>query len=465
MRVFQWYTSIFLVMLLVNLCNSQPLKGSKRIIEGIAVYTDAENPRLYYYEPGELMLAVDGSGKPDFQFLDLRYTGNKCNADIGTKNFMSLVQFGIEMKKMSPAVRKLIIKKLGRAELKPLPLSSIATRLILPKETTEANSYQPIGTDGSTQATSAKGYNSTTAYWSKRYFTTRLNKHESQLLNKQLTNGHLGLSLSYSYYVKMMLPEEATVSGSEEFRELVAEKDSISEENALQNVLINSHTISIEIDTEKHPDAIKQIDLNEEIPPSYAAVEIKCYDFSKGLRPDLYMKILEVEAISVNNDKPIITKLQFTKKDTDIFTRYLNFPYAVQTSKPMRYRISEISKKGEKQTFEWIEKPDCTSVIDISAKIEDQKTEEYAVDIELNADLFAEGIERIEVQFSFILNGKNKNQITIFSPDEPLLKTLIFEKDKNTEISYKTNIENSEETNQEIVEKTVTDTYIYVNSL
>ncbi len=465
MRVLKCFLGVILVIFFINPCLGQPKQDSKRVIENVGIYQDARNPLLYYYEPGKLMLSKDGAGTPDFQFLDLRYTGNKCNADIDTKTFTSLVQFGIEMRKLSPETRKLIVKELGRSELKPLPISQIATRLVLPRTKDESGS-KPIGSENSTQAEDKKGYNSNTAYWSKRYFTTRVTKFESQLLNKQLTDGTLGISMSYSYYVNMLPADEEEVKGSKEFTGIL--EDSEDEESAqeLTSVLISSNTINIDIDLEKYPETIKQVDLNEGIPPSYAALEIKCFDFSRELRPDLYLKTVEVEAISVNGNKPVSVMSRFTQKDTDINTRYLNFPYAVQVDKPMRYRITEISKKGERQIYEWIDKPDCTSIIDITTPLKDLKTEQFALDIEVNEVLFEEeNAETVDIELFFLLNGKETKKILSFHQDDVRLKTLIFEKDKDASVTFKTKLLVHEETTLESEKQPLTDTYLYINSI
>ncbi|XLS29586.1 hypothetical protein ACJD0Z_01915 [Flavobacteriaceae bacterium M23B6Z8] len=446
-------------------CLGQPKQDSKRIIENVVIYQDAKDPLLYYYEPGKLTLATDGTGKPEFQFLDLRYTGNKCNADIGTKNYSSLVQFGVEMEKLAPQTRKLIIKELGRCQLKPLPLSHIATRLILPK-TSDENGSKPIGSENSTQAEDKNGYNSNTAYWSKRYFTTRLTKFESQLLNEQLTNGTLGISLSYSYYSTMLPASSEEVSGSKEFTGITEAPEAKENEQELTNVLINSDAITIDIDLEKYPEAIKQVDLNEGIPPSYAALEIKCYDFSQNLRPDLYLKTVEIEAVSVNANKPVSVIIRFTQKDVDIHTRYMNFPYAVQVSKPMRYRISEISNKGTREVYEWIDKPDCTSIIDITTPIKDLKTELFTLDIEVNDALLSENNKAsLIVELSFLLNGKTTREVITFTKEDALLKTLAFEKDKDATVTFKTRVQDQDETILESEEQLVTDTYLYINSI
>lgn len=465
MRVFQNFVILW-SLFFVNFSYGQPQLETKKTVEGVIVYKDAKNPRLYYYEPGELALSYHVNGKPDFQFLDLRYTGTKCSNDIGAKNFMSLVQFGIELKGIASEKLMRLKKSLGSVKVKPLSISAIATRLILPKTTKEDNPSKPIGIDGTTQAEDASGYSTSDAYWSKRYFTTRLDTYESQLLNDQLTNGLLGMSLSYSFYVKMIPPKEAIAEGSSEIKEMLDEPENSSPEELLQNILIKSNTLPIEVDLKKYPDAIKQIDLNEDIPPSYAAIEVKCYDFAYEATSDIYMKMVEIEAESVNRNNPVSVTLRFTKKDTETYTRFVNFPYAVQMDKPMRYRISEISMMGEKHVFDWVDKPDCTSVIDISRKEKDQKTETFTLDLEINDALLAEeNNQSFEVVFSYFLKGKKEQQIATFNLDDATLKTLIFNKDKNSSITYHILIKHTDKSTQKIEEKTVDDNFIYINTI
>ena len=93
--------------------------------------------------------------------------------------------------------------------------------------------------------------------------------------------------------------------------------------------------------------------INEEIPASYAVIELKCYDFIEELRPDLYMKVVEVEATTMDNEKTTISETKFSRKQQDVYTKHIQFPYAIQMSAPMRYRITEISINGEKTIFNW----------------------------------------------------------------------------------------------------------------
>src|SRR5690606_493906 len=139
--------------------------------------------------------------------------------------------------------------------------------------------YEIVEDEGVIEATDEDGYSSSNSFWTKRTFTVKLNKHESQLLNEQLTKDLLGSSLSYSYYSNVTMPDESFVTGSKELLEHFKNDSAPDDENQIQSKIIKSNTLSITIDINKYPNAIKQIDLNEEIPPTYAAIEVKCHDF------------------------------------------------------------------------------------------------------------------------------------------------------------------------------------------
>lgn len=347
-----------------NALFAQPDYTSKKAINGIQIFQDSTDPHLYYYEPGVLMLAQNGDGKPEFQFIDMRYTGSKCYNDQGEKNFMSLVQFSVEMKKVNADDLRAIKKKLMNINLVPLPITHIQTKLVI---TSIENSEESVSKEGSLEATSKAGYSNSKAFWTKRSFVVKLNNHESQVLNDQLNNDRLGMSLAYAYHADFKKNEGIEVLGSEELLESLSEKDKGIQELA-ENRMFKSDAIPISIDIKKYPDAIKQLDLNEGMPPAYAGTEIRCYDFKNKLRPDLYMKIVEIQAQSVNNEKEVVVEAKFLKNHSDINTKHISFPYAIYINAPMHYRITEITTEGERTVSAWMNKESCSSVIDITTQ-------------------------------------------------------------------------------------------------
>ncbi|MDY8138118.1 hypothetical protein [Aquimarina sp. 2201CG5-10] len=470
MRISQFSANIIFVFILCsfNLLLAQPEYSSKQLIEGIAIFHDKTDPLLFYYQPGDLILNHTDNGDPDFRFLDMRYTGSKCYNDIGEKGFMSIVQFGVTMKKIEANVLKNIkiqLKKRGAIKLKPLPISHINTRLILPVEGNDEKKYETIDNDGALEANDKSGYTSSKSFWTKRTYTVKLTKYESQILSKQLKDDLLALNLSYSYYSDVWINDEQ-INGSKELLEQFKKDSIVDDQNNLQNRVIKSNTLTIGIDTKKYPKAIKQIDLNEEIPPTYAAIEVKCHDFLEELRPDLYMKIIEVEAITVNNNKTTQIETKFLRKHKDLYTQHINFPYAIQMNAPMRYRVTEIDINGERTISKWKDKPECSSIIDVTSTDKEQKITNEIVDVEIDNQIFDnESFTKLEFYLFYSINNKIQSQELIFSDSDDIpLQSIRYKKDKSTPIYYlikkhtidgETIIENETE---------LTDNYLYISN-
>ncbi|GGD11473.1 hypothetical protein [Hyunsoonleella pacifica] len=467
MRVSQSSIRIIFVFTLCifNLLSAQPEFGSREEIEGIVIFHDKTSPLLFYYEPGDLILDKTANGTPDFRFLDMRYTGTKCYDDIGEKRFKSLLQFGVVMKKIEPETLKRIktrLKKHGNIKIKPLPISHINTRLILPVEN---NKYATIDHDGALEAADKSGFSSSKSFWTKRTYTVSLTKYESQLFNKQLKNKLIGLSLNYSYNANVWFPNEESISGSRDVKAHF-EKDSVLDTaNNIKNKIVKNNTLSIEIDTDKFTEVIKQIDLNEEIPPTYAAVEVKCYDFTENLRPELYMKIIEVEAVSVNNSEPITYKVKFLEKHPSLFTQHINFPYAVNMNLPMRYRVTEIDTNGKRKILDWVEKPECSSVIDVTSVSKEQKIVNNVLDVEIDKAYFDDEITHtIEFQLIYHYNNQITTQTLVFQKEDNIpVKSIHYKSDKESEVLYTTKRKNENDEVSASDEKILQDDYIFIN--
>jgi hypothetical protein len=90
--------------------------------------------------------------------------------------------------------------------------------------------------------------------------------------------------------------------------------------------LIFSDAFAIPINTVQFPDLIKNLDINESFPPTHATVTVKNYDFTENLRPELYLKKIEVAAISVDNEKEVIVETKFSKSTPEINSHRIYFP-------------------------------------------------------------------------------------------------------------------------------------------
>ena len=349
-------------------------------LEGVRCFRDAEKSNVAYYSPGGLGMVVDRNEKPDFNFFRARYTGNAAYNDKGEIRFLSILRFKVKMEQI-PAEKLSRIKKglwpSGSGQLKPVPITDIKTTLaFLSVEPEEDNSDQSNLLTGDLSAQDADGFNGKGVFWKEREFTIKLDKFSTQLLDKAFEKGQSLMSLSYAFFSKGINQTENSfiTEGENEVLDAIREQvellqDSIGEEQ----VCIRSDAFSIVIDSKLWPDLIRQIDINEEVPPGYAALEVRCYDFNNNLRPDLFAKKIEIKATGVGRGD-VLVKSTFNRKSPDIYVYNVKFPYAVRLDRPLYYRVTSVSDEAAPLKTDWIEQDLWTGMIDITSS-EDQVIE------------------------------------------------------------------------------------------
>src|SRR5690606_14815921 len=88
--------------------------SSRRIIQGIVVYQDAQLPHQYYYVPEGISVMHDAQGKPGFHFVQMRYTGSRARADQGNYRFKSLLQLRVGIERLASEVYEAIEDELSQ---------------------------------------------------------------------------------------------------------------------------------------------------------------------------------------------------------------------------------------------------------------------------------------------------------------------------------------------------------------
>lgn len=368
------YRNILLLLCLVFISLSiqaQPDFSNVVIINDIHCYGDLNKPNLFYYPPGELSVVTNREGMPDFNFLQMRYTGNIAYGDQGQSRFSSIVRFRIKMDRMSQTQLSEIKKKIWgvnkKGELRPLPIIDMKSNLVftsIEEQTDTIFSGDCTITSENNDGNSKKG-----SYWKEREFSLRLDNLSTQALWKALEKGNTLMSLSYSFYSKGTAENENEIqtTGDTTFTKTI--EDLLTELNdsiAPNKRCIKSNAFALTIDTEKWPDLLKKIDINEQIPPGYAALEIRCYDFNNELRPDLYSKSVEVKAEGVGRgDVTVVAK--FNKNNPDVYVQYIRFPYAVKLDKLPQYRVKSISDDAPPAISNWTAMDTWTQLIDITS--------------------------------------------------------------------------------------------------
>jgi len=70
---------------------------TQRAAGALTIYADDSRPNRFYYAPAEIAVVTTSDGKPDFHFLETRYTGSAVGRDRGTILHKSLVTFTVRL--------------------------------------------------------------------------------------------------------------------------------------------------------------------------------------------------------------------------------------------------------------------------------------------------------------------------------------------------------------------------------
>ncbi len=358
--------------------SAQPAISRREIINGIDVYPDIKKTTVYYYAPGDVVLAVDNFGIPIYKFFQMRYTGSLATGDQGKQSFRSILEFTVQLKHLETATIEGILKtlklKTSKAELHPLPIKRMEAGLVYALDQAGAEKGKATTVSGGKfEQNDADG--NTDELWTQRMFTLSLDNTSSQLLWSTLEKGQSVMSLCYSFYTPGIIdsvPQIALTSTGTIPFELKDELNSMVEEAAKdtikRSVLVKASATSLTVDIKQAADRIKKIDINENrIPPDYAVLDIRCYDFNNELRKDLYAKRLEVIAVGMDG-KEVKQDVTFYASAPDIYYSGLRFKYAVKMDKPFKYRIVEIKNDTAPLYGKWMEQKSWNKLMDITTQ-------------------------------------------------------------------------------------------------
>lgn len=418
---------------------AQPVAKPLLRYEQHTIYPDFKNENLYYYSPADLQLATESDGKPRFQLLQMRYTGTAVTGDQGEVRFMNLVQFTVNLPELDRQTLIAIKKQVNdpKASFRPLPIQNMEGFLVSGAGQSDGK-YRRIGRAGSFQSIGSSSESSRYSFWTERTFTLRLENHEAQLLWNQVEEGNLSVSFGYAFFAKMLAPYEAVGKISGEGGAVENANQDLQEtlEHARPDTVpvlqtVKSNAFPIYINTSQWPDATRQLDINQGIPPGYAMLEVRCYDFADQLRPDLAIKSIEIEATSVNGRPINLPQQRFMQSQPDIVALPIQFPYAVKMDQPYRYRVTEYSLAGKKMVREWKTRDNWTGALDITSQEATRTVQQTTIDVEV-PELAEYNMQNLKVRI-FLNQFGNGQRVTLeFTPGNGLpLQTahLVFDKD------------------------------------
>ncbi len=352
-----------------------------RDVGGLTVYPDDRRSTLFYYGPGDLSVAHDADGRPDLHLLETRYIGTAADGDRGRTVFRSLLSVRVAQVGRDPLELEAARRVLGaNAELRPVPIQKLEAAFVYaplddtgaPAASGEDATPLPAGHFESVDAEAAA------SYWSERTYVLSLGADDAQLFWDALQHGRVALSFGYAFFAVGATASSTTleISGpatlGDELRQRIAEAlksggppppDSVSRPAA---TLLRAGATAITLDADRWPDLLRRIDLNESLPPGYAALDVYCYDFNNALRPDLYEKRVDVEAEGVTGAK-ISLPTSFQAAHPDLYARSLRFPVAVRLDRPYRFRVTEIGFDGAARSGPWTAAGSWNHVLDVTS--------------------------------------------------------------------------------------------------
>lgn len=354
--------------------DASPSWRTQRVIGSLICYQDDVRPNRWYYTPGELQVAADPEGKPDFRFLETRYMGTAAARDQGTFTARSLVTFRVKLprapaEELARAAREL--GGSGSVELRPYPIRRIETALVYASIGAPDTTALPAGRFESSE----EGAGPTAErYWTERVYTMGLDELTAQAFRAALEKGQVYLSLGYAFVGPALSSDwgigELTGPGAivSELRKTLAAggaQDSAATDSVRLHV-VRAGAIEIGLDTKRFPDLMHRVDLNDRAPPGYAALDVYCYDFNNEIRPDLAEKQIEIDAEGVTG-KRVRLSASFTSDQPDLYSSGIRFPVAVRLDRPYRYRVHEIKRDGMERAGPWRESASWSRILDVTS--------------------------------------------------------------------------------------------------
>lgn len=358
---------------------AQPALDRPREAGPLTVFPDAEVGGRFYYLPGPLELA-DRNGRPAMLFLLTRYTGTRLTGDQGESQVFAHLSFGVEQEAVRAnaierARRILVAEGVSRPDLRLLPIRRTEAQVV----------YAPLS-GGEADTLSGGAFESASpsaGTLKERRYTLRLDRYTAEAMWKMFESERTLVSFSYAYVASGVvgsggqIETEGDVGTGATFEGPDASADGVEDGNLRA---VRADAFEILVDPEKDADLIRVVDMNADRPlqPNHGVLDIRCYDFRNDLRPDLAMKIVELEGRAANG-RTARDMVIFKASAPDEAVHSVRFPFAVRLDAPLRYRIREIATDGEERDLGWQER-EWVGVLDVTTPLERLEDMEASAD-------------------------------------------------------------------------------------
>ncbi len=293
------------------------------------VFPDTDDASIYYYPPGDIVLVTERDGAPDLRFLSVVYAGTQTTGDAGAFMTRSTIAFRVRMQRVdATTLRDARAALPAGSRLVALPIRRVTSNLVwTPIETPETPASLGEGRFEETNgAQTGEG-----SWWTERIVTLAPETFSAQALWDAFQRGRVLMSFAYAIDAIGVVSDE-------------------SKDLATQTVKAN--TIPIEADAARWPDRFRRVDMNQGVPPGYAILSVRCYDFANETPAPIAVKRVEIRAHAVSGS-PVTRTIAFRAAAPDITSATVRFPVAVRLDQPFRYRITEIRGDGTVSAGAW----------------------------------------------------------------------------------------------------------------
>jgi hypothetical protein len=335
-----------------------PVLGEPQAAGPLRVFADDADASTFYYPPGALRVAQAPGGGPDLRFLQLWYVGTDATGDANRFVARSVVSLRVEQVPVAAADLAAARAALpAGAKLRALPLRRTETALVW-NPLREAEAPRPLG-DGRLE----EGGAAADATLAERLFVLSPDAETSQLLWDAFQRGRVALSFGWTYHAMGVERGRGSLTATPGV--LPADVDGPAPETPADHV-VGSGAEAVEIAPGQLADRLRRIDLNQQVPPGFAALEVRCYDFDNALRPDLARKSVEVKAAALGG-RTVQRAVTFRADAPAEAVLSVRFPQAVRLDRPFQWRTVEVSLAGEVVTSPWASRADWIPILDVTS--------------------------------------------------------------------------------------------------
>lgn len=338
-----------------------PILGEPLAAGPLRVWADDADAALYYYPPGPLAVAEAPGGGPDVRFLQLVYVGREVSGDPGRFVAKSVLSFRVQQRAIAAADLAAARAALPPgAKLRALPLRRTEAHVVWTPLAGEAAGPQALGEARLEEGESAAAAGET---WAERTFVLAPEPHGSQLLWDALQRGRVALSFGWTHWADGVDRPRVEVTGTPG---LVPAEAARATSSAPAARVAGSGAAPLEVDAQRFPDRFRRFDLNQSVPPGFALLEVRCYDFDNALRPDLARKAVELRAAGLRG-RTVVQSVTFRPQTPHVAVATVRFPQAVRLDRPFQWRTVEVTTAGDVRTSAWAERTDWISLVDATS--------------------------------------------------------------------------------------------------